>query len=131
MAVDSQRGAIDSRGPDGVIFLTAFVLLFAILVIAVIVSAINNPLIELVAATDRISKGDFNHKVEIKRGEIGHLALTLTPWSSLCATRAMRSSNTTARLERLSTDAPTEEAECADSDGKMSAIGRLAAKGSP
>lgn len=130
MSVESVHKAI-SEATLAAILLATLVVITTIVMIIFIVSAITKPVTELVEATDQISRGDFNTRVEIEqRDEIGHLANTFNRMTeSLKQSRdEIEQYNRTLEEKIIERTAQLEDAQAQlIQSEKLSAIGQLAA----
>jgi len=120
-----------SEAKKTALMVTSAILLIAILVIAYLVGFVIRPVKLLVNATDKISRGDLTHNVDIDLGdEIGHLAKTFNKMvDSLRQSRnEIEEYNRTLEQKIVQRTMELEEtqAQLLQSE-KMSAIGQLAA----
>ncbi|HUV31016.1 MAG TPA: ATP-binding protein [Acidobacteriota bacterium] len=120
-----------AEGRIVVIVLALLIVLTSIILVTFIVSAITNPVTELVKVTDQISHGDLSRKVEINRNdEIGHLAKTFNKMiESLKQSRdEIEQYNRTLEEKIIERTRQLEEAQAQlIQSEKMGAIGQLAA----
>lgn len=113
------------------LIVTSLILVIAILIVAYIVGLVTKPVKILVDATDRISRGDLTHNVDIEIGdEIGHLAATFNKMvDSLRQSRnEIEEYNRTLeqKIVQRTLELEDAQAQLLQSE-KMSAIGQLAA----
>ncbi|PWB74768.1 hypothetical protein C3F09_03510 [candidate division GN15 bacterium] len=112
-------------------FLTAIIVIGAILLLTFTVGIVARPITRLVEVTDRVSHGDLNAKVEINQAdEIGHLARTFNNMiESLRQSRSeIEQYNRTLEEKIVERTLQLEEAQAQlIQSEKMGAIGQLAA----
>ncbi|MDD3730913.1 MAG: ATP-binding protein [candidate division Zixibacteria bacterium] len=113
------------------LLLAVIILIFTILMLTFIISAIIKPVTELVQVTDQISKGDFSRMVEIdQKDEIGQLAETFNKMiHSLKQSRdEIEQYNRTLEEKIFERTQQLEEAQAQlIQSEKMGALGQLAA----
>jgi two-component system, NtrC family, sensor kinase len=113
------------------IFIAAAILLVTIMVLAVFVRVVTNPVRQLVEVTDKVSQGDLNQHVTLKQtDEIGHLGNTFNKMISSLRESRDKIEEHNRTLEMHITDRTTELREAQSQliqSEKMSAIGQLAA----
>lgn len=130
LSLESVNKAI-SEARKTALLVTALILIIAILIVAYIVGLVIKPVKILVSATDRISRGDLTHNVDINIGdEIGHLASTFNKMvDSLRQSRnEIEEYNRTLEQKIVQRTMELEEAQAQLLQSeKMSAIGQLAA----
>jgi len=130
LSVENVTKAI-AEGRLTVVILTIVLLLFSIMVVTLIVSAITRPITELVAVTDQVSRGDLSRRVEVVRSdEIGHLAKTFNKMiESLKQSRdEIEEYNRTLEEKIIERTEQLEDAQAQlIQSEKMGAIGQLAA----
>lgn len=120
-----------SEAKKTALIVTSGILFIAILVIAYVVGLVTRPVKILLNATDRISRGDLTHNVDINIGdEIGQLAKTFNKMvDSLRQSRneiEEYNRNLEQKIVQRTVELEETQAQLLQSE-KMSAIGQLAA----